>query len=83
MQGVPSLDKLESDKFFKESTIIYDKDGNEIYTIFKDGKRTNIPYTEISQSIIDATVSTEDRTFFENPGIDILGLVRVGATYVT
>lgn len=83
MRGVPSLDNLESEKFFKESTVIYDKDGNEIYTIFKDGKRTNIPYTEISKSIIDATISTEDRTFFENPGIDILGLVRVGATYVT
>jgi penicillin-binding protein 1A len=83
MRGVPSLDNLESEKFFKESTVIYDKDENEIYTIFKDGKRTNIPYTEISKSIIDATISTEDRTFFENPGIDILGLVRVGATYVT
>lgn len=83
MKGVPSLDNLENEKFFKESTVIYDKDGNEIYTIFKDGKRTNIPYTEISQIIIDATVSTEDRTFFENPGIDILGLVRVGATYIT
>ncbi len=83
MRWVPSIDNLENDKFFKESTIIYDKDGNEIYTIFKDGKRTNIPYNEISQIIIDAVVSTEDRTFFENPGIDILGLVRVGATYVT
>lgn len=83
MRWVPSLDNLENEKFFRESTIIYDKDWNEIYTIFKDGKRTNIPYSEISQSIIDATISTEDRTFFENPGIDILWLVRVGATYIT
>ena len=83
MRGVPSLDNLENEKFFRESTVIYDKDGNEIYTIFKDGRRTNISYNDISKTIIDAVVSTEDRTFFENPGIDFLGLVRVGATYVT
>jgi len=71
MQGIPSLDTLEKGDFFRESTIIYDKDGNEIYTIFKDGKRTYIPYEEVSQSIIDAIISTEDRTFFENPGIDL------------
>lgn len=83
MRGLPSLDNLENEKFFRESTVIYDKDGNEIYSIFKDGRRTNIGYNDISKTIIHAVVSTEDRTFFENPGIDILGLVRVGATYVT
>lgn len=35
-----------------------------------DGKRTYIDYADISQPIKDAIVSTEDKTFFENPGID-------------
>ncbi len=83
MQGIPAIDGLEHGEFFRESSIIYDKDGNEIYSIYKDGKRTYIPYTDISQSIIDGVTSIEDKTFFENPGIDILGLVRVGATYIT
>lgn len=30
----------------------------------------------------DAIVSTEDRTFFENPGIDMMGLIRAGVKYV-
>jgi penicillin-binding protein 1A len=83
MQGIPSIDGLEHGEFFRESSIIYDKDGNEIYSIYKDGKRTYIPYDGVSQNIIDATISTEDRTFFENPGIDLMGLMRVAATYVT
>lgn len=83
MQGIPSIDGLEHGEFFRESSIIYDKDGNEIYSIYKDGKRTYIPYSSVSQNIVDATISTEDRTFFENPGIDFMGLIRVAATYVT
>lgn len=83
MKWVPALENLENGDYFRESSIIYDKDGNEIYNIFKDGKRTYVPYGEISQMILDATVSTEDGSFFENPGIDIFGLTRVAATYVT
>ncbi len=52
-----------------------------IYTLFKDGKRTYVSYDDISQSLKDAIISTEDRTFFENPGIDFMGLVRAGAKY--
>ena len=33
--------------------------------------------------MIDAIVSTEDKTFFENQGIDIRGLLRSGYNYVT
>lgn len=83
IQGMPSINKLEEGGYFRESTIIYDKDGNPIYSLFKDGKRTYVGYSDISQPIKDAIVATEDKTFFENPGIDIFGLVRVGASYVT
>jgi penicillin-binding protein 2A len=67
---------LASGNHFRESTTIYDKDGGVIYTLFKDGKRTYIEYENISQSLKDAIISTEDRTFFENPGIDLMGLFR-------
>ncbi len=67
---MPSIQSLAKGDFFRESTIIYDKDKNPIYTLFKDGKRTYISYENISKSITDAIVSTEDKTFFTNPGID-------------
>jgi len=63
--GMPSIESIASGNFFRESSVIYDKDGNEIYSIFKDWKRTYIQYDTISQSIKDAIISAEDRTFFE------------------
>ncbi|MBX9808950.1 transglycosylase domain-containing protein [Candidatus Gracilibacteria bacterium] len=82
LKGAPSIETLATGDYFRESTTIYDKDGGVIYTLFKDGKRTYIGYDDISQSLKDAIISTEDRTFFENPGIDMMGLFRAGAKYI-
>lgn len=82
LRDVPSIEKLAEWGFFRESTVIYDAKGNEIYSLFKDGKRTYINYDDISPTIIDAIISTEDRTFFENPGVDIKWLVRAGIKYI-
>lgn len=82
LRDVPSIESLASGNYFRESTTIYDKDGGVIYSLFKDGKRTYIAYDDISQTLKDAIVSTEDRTFFENPGFDLLGIIRAGAKYV-
>lgn len=82
LREVPSIESLASGNYFRESTTIYDKDGGVIYTLFKDGKRTYIAYEDISQYLKDAIVSTEDRTFFENPGFDLMGIVRAWAKYV-
>ncbi len=83
MRGVPDIGSIERGDYFRESTIIYDKESNPIYTLFTDGKRTYANYIEISDSIKDAIISTEDKTFFENPGIDAKGLVRAVLNYVT
>lgn len=76
LRGVPDIESLERGDYFRESTVIYDKDKNPIYTLFNDGKRTYIDYNNISPSIKDAIVSTEDKTFYENPWIDLMGIVR-------
>ena len=81
LRGAPAIETLESGDYFRESTTIYDKDGGVIYSLFKDGKRTYVNSDMISQSLKDAIVSTEDRTFFENPGIDMMGLLRAGIKY--
>jgi penicillin-binding protein 1A len=82
LRGVPAIETLESGDYFRESTTIYDKDGGVIYSLFKDGKRTYVNSDMISQSLKEAIVSTEDRTFFENPGIDMMGLLRAGGKYI-
>jgi len=42
LHDIPSIEKIAEGNYFRESTVIYDKDGNEIYSIFKDGKRTYV-----------------------------------------
>ncbi|MDD5770190.1 MAG: transglycosylase domain-containing protein, partial [Candidatus Gracilibacteria bacterium] len=79
---LPNIDKLEK-LDIKEASVIYDRDGNELYTLFGDEKRTYIDYSKISKNMINAIVSGEDKTFFENPGIDFKGLLRSVYNYVT
>ncbi len=67
--------------YFNESTVIYDKNGNELYSYSDSGKRTYVPYEAISQSIKDALIATEDQRFFENPWVDIVGLIRAVGNY--
>jgi penicillin-binding protein 1C len=40
------------------------------------GRRQTVPLSEIAPALQWATVATEDRRFFEHPGVDLLGLVR-------
>jgi penicillin-binding protein 2A len=82
LRGLPSIDSLATGDYFRESTTIYDNSGGVIYSLFKDGKRTYVTSADISQSLKDAIISTEDRTFFENPGIDTMGLIRAAGKYI-
>lgn len=82
IRTIPPLENLSDGNYFQESTVIYDSNWQEIYNLYKDGKRTYVPYENISQIMKDAIISTEDRTFFENPGFDLKGLVRAWANYI-
>jgi len=65
-----------------QTTIIYDRHGNELYEVFDEGRRTAIPLSQIPKSLIDATISVEDDTFYQNRGIDIPSIVRAGWQYL-
>ena len=72
---LPDIKTIE-DKKLAEASVIYDKNGGELYK-FGNEKRTYVPISAISQPIKDAIVSIEDKTFYENEWIDFLGLARV------
>jgi penicillin-binding protein 1C len=59
-----------------ESTIIYDREGNILYTIHGEENRKEIPLSEIPKHVIDATVAIEDDQFFEHHGFDVGGILK-------
>ncbi len=75
---LPSVEDLKAKASQFETTRIYDRNGNLIYEILDPnaGFRTYISLEDISPYIVAATIATEDKDFYSNPGFDFLGIVR-------
>ncbi|MDP9238238.1 MAG: penicillin-binding protein [Chloroflexota bacterium] len=59
---------------------IYDRNGNLLYQYVDDrsGLRSPVKLADISPWMIAATISTEDASFWSNPGVNTRGLIRAG-----
>lgn len=55
---------------------IYDAQGNLIDQMTDQGIHTQVPYKQIAPDLVNATVAIEDRTFWQNSGVDITGILR-------
>lgn len=53
-----------------QTTYLYDRNGKVIAERWEEGRRIWVPLSAISQHLVDATISTEDNTFYANPGVD-------------
>ena len=62
----------------EETTFIYDANGKVLIKLRGDKDTAYLTYDKIPTQVIDAFVAVEDRSFWEHPGIDIKGLIRVG-----
>jgi membrane peptidoglycan carboxypeptidase len=63
--GMPSLSDIQAN--FKESSVIYDKEGGQLYTFHGgDENRQYIPYDQINIRMTQAIVAMEDQRFFSN-----------------
>jgi membrane peptidoglycan carboxypeptidase len=54
-----------------QSTFLLDRNGNSLYEVFNEGRRTKVQYEDLPRDLINATISIEDGSFWENIGIDI------------
>jgi membrane carboxypeptidase/penicillin-binding protein len=62
-----------------QTTKIYDRTGQHlIYEVIDPlgGDRTWIEMSEVPDHMRQATISIEDKTFYENPGYDLEGIIR-------
>jgi membrane peptidoglycan carboxypeptidase len=55
-----------------QSTQIFDRNGILLYAVqSQNGFQFNVPYSHISDLVKQATIDTEDRSFWSNGGIDV------------
>jgi len=78
---LPLLNNISSYQAF-QTTHIYDRNGKLLYQLYNPnyGRRTYVNYTDISPFLVQATVAAEDRTFWDNQGVDIQGTLRAALT---
>ncbi len=76
--SLPDVKELKAHAAKFETTRILDRDGNVLYEILDPnaGRRTYVPLEDISPYLIAATIATEDKDFYTNPGFDLFGMVR-------
>ncbi|MBT3865018.1 hypothetical protein HOF67_03250 [Candidatus Peregrinibacteria bacterium] len=73
--GLPDVSDLEK-LSGAQSTEIFDREENLLYTVHGEENREYIPLEEISTDLINATISIEDDEFWEHNGFDIMGIGR-------
>ncbi len=72
--GIAKLDAARERETF-ETTVILDRNGELLWEIFGEGKRTKVPLEQIPETLIQATIAVEDDTFYENIGLDAPSLL--------
>ncbi len=73
---MPPIDELQNPKD-KLASELYSADMEPIGRYFlEQGNRVFVDYSQISQTMVDALLATEDVRFYEHSGIDLRSLIR-------
>lgn len=73
-EGIARLDAARERETF-ETTVITDRNGQVLWEIFGEGKRTTVALSAIPLELQQATIATEDDSFYENIGLDAPSLI--------
>lgn len=60
------------------TTEFYDRNGTLLYRFYEGKNRTPVKLSQIPSSLIQATISVEDKNFYSHFGVDFYGIVRAG-----
>ncbi|MCB0230112.1 MAG: transglycosylase domain-containing protein, partial [Anaerolineae bacterium] len=80
-RDLPDASAIETEQVEFETVRIFDRTGQHLlYESFDPrpfrGDRTYLPLEEMNPWVISATVGLEDRSFWDNPGVNPIGLGR-------
>ncbi len=67
-----------SQRLVPPSVRIVDRNGRLLYDVLdaEYGRHTNLTLSQIPLTLQQATIATEDRNFYANPGVDVQGIAR-------
>ena len=58
-----------------QTTIVYDRNNQPAFTFYVE-QRVDVPLDRVSQHMVDALLSVEDRRFYQHHGLDRLRIVK-------
>ncbi len=81
---LPRLQGLANQQV-EQSSRIYDRNGKLLYVAYdgKYGRGTPVSYSAIPGVMQDAMIAAEDKTFWDNIGIDPQGIIRAASEYAS
>lgn len=60
------------------TTEFYDRNGTLLYRFYEGKNRTPVKLSQIPTSLVQATISVEDKNFYSHFGVDFYGIARAG-----
>jgi 1A family penicillin-binding protein len=81
LMGLNEWKKFDPKKVLEmqQTTLVYDKDSNEVKGLFDKENRVNISLSQIPKDVINAFLSIEDARFYQHHGIDI---IRIAGSFI-
>jgi membrane peptidoglycan carboxypeptidase len=79
---LPDVSRFEQLQYAQPS-IIYDRTGKIELARFQVERRRVVNFEAIPRVLLDATIATEDRTFWTNDGIDPKGIASAALQYIS
>ena len=80
-RSLPTPGKL-IDAPLAQSTRIYDKKGELLYSVYQNQNRTYVELSDIPDYLKQSTIAIEDKDFYRNQGFSITGYVRAARDMV-
>jgi 1A family penicillin-binding protein len=65
-----------------QSTLIYDRNGKLLYNIYDKKNQSFIPLASIPKYMQEATISIEDKSFYQHGAVDFKGIARAAFSII-
>lgn len=73
-ENLPNIQDIDKIKLLEKS-LITDRNGVILKEIYEEN-RENIQFKDMGENWVNAIIATEDKNFWDNKGVDVVGIVR-------